>query len=263
MKDIAAPAWRPTDRSVAQVARLGPARVSVLLLAWLWVSACAAPTVPADTGVDEDAHALVSTEEPTDPAAPATPANLISAEDLASYQPYFPGVARGERVELVRRDLSQADIDSGNLHFVKLYDEPGDLLGFGRDIFTPVGCAAGVCTAIRFTVVFDWDSSAFDVFHVAGTDLDFKKYWQDEYLSFDEGDRARLGELVRAPPEILLAAPSEGDLVEDTYGSAPTRPEYQSHVVRGAAFTCYLVARFAVESEALIGSFVATEMGAR
>ena len=73
-----------------------------------------------------------------------------------------------------------------------------------------------------------------------------------ETAGLDEADLAELTLLVREPPELLVVTPSEADLVDGTHGSAPTRLEFQEHVGRGAAFTCYLVVQYAVDTDAIL-----------
>jgi hypothetical protein len=179
---------------------------------------------------------------------------LIPQEELDLYRPYFPAAEQGRRFELSPDALPSEDIENGNLHGVVLQDDQGEVLGYARTVFTPVGCEAGVCAAVRFTLVFDADFWPFDVFHVPGMAYDFKKYWQDEYLTFDTQDLSLLIDLVRSPPDLLLAAPTQADLVDGTNGSAPTRPEFQAYVVRGAVFTCYQVVQYAVDTGTLLAA---------
>ena len=58
------------------------------------------------------------------------------------------------------------------------------------------------------------------------------------------------------PPAVLLAVPDTDSLVDGTYGTAPTFPEYQPFVVRGAAFTCYIILDYMVRTRGALAEIL-------
>jgi hypothetical protein len=136
----------------------------------------------------------------------------------------------------------------------RLFDADGVLLGHARTVFTPIDCVAGVCEAIRFVLLFHPDGSFLDVFHPEGTPNKLKKYFQDEYLDFTAEDMDQLRAQLLDPPEVLLGAGNNDALVEGTNASAPTLPEYQPYVVRGAAFTVYTILRYMLDTQDVLAA---------
>ena len=67
------------------------------------------------------------------------------------------------------------------------------------------------------------------------------KYFESTYSHFSADDWQRLKEIMANPPAVLLAVTDYHDLVIGASATAPTKVEYQSAIVRGAAFTVYQI----------------------
>ena len=196
-----------------------------------------------------------------DAASPATDAAVdaggaqyepLSADEAAGLAASMPAATQKKTIAIPTDLLSSDDVDRENTSFFEIHDSAGALLGYGRDIFTPIECISGACQAIRFVLVFDSTVAFVDVFHPASDSHDWKKYWQGQYQSFDTADRARLRAILLEPPADLLGVASNDDLVTGTTATAPTRVEYQDDVVRGAAFTSFTVLQYMLDSQQII-----------
>jgi hypothetical protein len=154
--------------------------------------------------------------------------------------------------------LLAQDADLGNGDLLILRDGEGAALMAARRVYTPVFCTAGVCEAVVFMLVYEPDGTFVALFHPDEERLPLKKYWADEYLSFTPEDMALLSVQLAAPPDLLLTAEDADALVDGSHGTAPTWPEYQPYVVRGAAFTCFVVLDYSVRTQAALASLGST-----
>ncbi len=241
---------------------------TLLLTAALSLSGCsssekAQPSGAADSPAADSAE--VSTDTASQPGDTSQPSpdtaqgvceRPVSEEELALYRGYFPEVECGNRVSIPEAHLPSADIELGNVDVVVLLGVDGAVLGQGRYVYTPVYCGSGVCEAVIFVLVFQPDTTFLDIFHPVGAPLDLKKYWEDQYLVFSDEDMGFLRAQLADPPAVLLAVPDTDSLVDGTYGTAPTFPEYQPFVVRGAAFTCYIILDYMVRTRGALAEIL-------
>lgn len=204
-----------------------------------------------DSGEGDSAHGAGDTGE-------ALCARPISEEDLSVYREYFPDVACGSAVAIPEAHLLSEDEEYDNVDLLLFFGSDGALLGQARRIFTPVYCAADVCEAIVFRLVYEADTTFLDIRHGEGLLFLLKKYWEDRYETFSEEDLNLVKAQLADPPSILLAAPDTSSLVEGTHGTAPTLLVYQPYVVRGAAFTCYLILQYSVRTQSALAEMLAT-----
>jgi hypothetical protein len=204
-----------------------------------------------DSGEGDSAHGAGDTGE-------ALCARPISEEDLSVYRAYFPDVACGSAVAIPEAHLWSEDEEYGNVDLLLFFGSDGALLGQARRIFTPIYCTADVCEAVVFRLVYEADTTFLDLLQGDGLLFLLKKYWEDRYETFSEEDMALVKTQLAAPPSILLAAPDTSSLVEGTHGTAPTLLEYQPYVVRGAAFTCYIVLQYSVSTQSALAEVLAT-----
>ncbi|MBN2359780.1 MAG: hypothetical protein JXR83_10025 [Deltaproteobacteria bacterium] len=218
--------------------------VSVVISA-LFLAAC--PT-PPDTGSDAAQPAVDAGGPQYEP---------LSADESAGLAAALPTATQKTTRAIPESLLSSDDVALENDSFFEILDATGVLLGYGRDVFTPIECTSGACQAIRFVLVFDGAVEFVAVFHPASDSHDWKKYWQGEYLTFDDADRARLREILLHPPADLIAVTSIDDLVTSATSTAPTQIEYQDDVVRGAAFTTYIVLQYMLDSQQTIRQVIA------
>jgi hypothetical protein len=184
---------------------------------------------------------------------PEGPYPIVPSGQLAPYLSYFPELTGGYRFPIPLALLSLQDQDFQNVDILVLHNDDLEPLGFARPIFTDVGCTGGYCDAIRIVLVYDAESRCIDVFN-ASAEYHLKKFRPlgQRYIDFDEADMAQLRVDLLNPPQVVLDAPSAMDLVSGTHGSAPTRAVYTDHVVPGAAFTCWTVLTYSVETRAII-----------
>ncbi len=182
-----------------------------------------------------------------------------TTEGLERYTPYFPTAAGVVQVAIPEALSTEDDRLHGNTTLDQLVDSEGAVLGYGRRIFTPVACVSGVCDAIVFVLVHNPDFSVLDVFHPPEELFKLMKYWEDEYLEFDEADMALVRTVLQERPEILLSVTDVHDLAEGTHSTAPTLQVFQDVVVRGGVFTVWVMALFAEDTEALLLSVFGEE----
>lgn len=198
-----------------------------------------------------DATATTDDSADTDVAVGACSGDL-PARDLEIYGQKLTDAACGNAIALPEALIGEDDVELGNTRLADLYDGGGQLIAHARPVFTPIDCVAGVCEAIRFVLLFEPDGTFLDVFHPEGTPNKLKKYWQDDYLDFDETDMALLRAQCASPPSILVQAADNDALVQGTNASAPTLPEYQPYVVRGAAFTVYTIVQYTIDTQEVL-----------
>ncbi len=214
------------------------------------------------SGSDSAAPGPDSGDGDTGPGTGDAPDELcarpISEEDLSVYRGYFPDAECGSEVTIPDAYLLTEDEELGNVDVVLFYGADGSVLGQVRRVFTPVYCTADVCEAILFMLVLEADTTFLDILHGDGVRYKLKKYWEDLYLTFTDEDMTLLKEQLADPPPVLLEASSTDALVEGTHGTAPTLPEYQPFVVRGAAFTCYVILEYLVSTQTALAEILAS-----
>ncbi len=213
------------------------------------------PGVIGDAWLDDDGQPDDGDGPPDLPSVPPPdgPFPIVPSGQLASYLPYFPELTGGYYFPIPLALLSLQDQDFQNVELLVLHNEDLEPLGFARQIFTDVGCPGGYCDAIRIVLVYDAAYRCIDVFN-ASAEHHLKKFRTlgQRYIDFDEADIAQLRVGLLNPPQVVLDAPSSMDMVSGTHGSAPTRAIYTDHVVPGAAFTCWTVLTYSVETRAII-----------
>lgn len=212
------------------------------LLLWSLVACPPPPASKHDAGASDAAVTV-------DAALAYTPIDAALRADLAAS---LATAVSFKRQTIPERLLSADDLENENNFYDELYDAQEALVGYARDIFTPVYCTGGACQAIHFVLVFDPQLGFLDVFHPTGTSHDFMKYWQDSYDPFTEADLDKLRDVLRHPPQVLLDTEDYADLVIGASETAPTREQYQDVVVRGAAFTVYQVLNYMLETKAIL-----------
>jgi hypothetical protein len=177
---------------------------------------------------------------------------VLSERELGWLAADLPAATHKRVVDIPEALLTEEEVLAENTNFWELRDGAGNVVGYARDIFTHVDCVAHNCQAIRYLLVFDAAVAFLDVFHQPELANDFMKYWEGRHQPMDAGDRARLRTLCASPPPELLAVTDVSVLVVDSTATAATVLEYQPHVVRGAAFTTYMVVNAAVDTRVVI-----------
>ena len=213
----------------------------------------AAVSLPADAGPRPDAS-LRADAGAADAAAPDAGAGVapLSSQELAWLAADLPTATHKRVVAIPEALLTEEEVLAENTEFWELRDGEGAVVGYARDIFTHVDCVAHNCQAIRYLLVYDATVAFVNVFHPQGLSNDFMKYWQGTHQAMDAADRARLKELCVTPPQQILDVTDVAVLVVDSTATAATVVEYQPYVVRGSAFTTYMVVNAAVDTRVLI-----------
>ena len=194
-------------------------------------------------GSDDDCH------DGTVPYPAAT------SQQLATYGGHFPGYDSAYSFPLPPALLSQEDIDRSNDEVLVFHDDHLEPLGFVREVFTDVDCISGVCDAIRVTYLFAADFSCTDVFDTPGGSHPLKKFADPGgYIRFNTDDMDLLRSFVVSPPQAILDAPTTDSLVQGTHSTAATLPQYISAVIRGGAFTTWMVIQYSVSTRTLLES---------
>ncbi len=199
------------------------------LLGLLVLAACTPVEQSTDTGAQQQPDAGPQYE-------------ALNASDLADISAVIPSAMQRELVDIAQERLSDDDVENGNNQVWIIHDDSGTVVGYYRDIFSPVHCTSGVCQAIYYAMIYDVDGSFLRVLHPSWSQQNLVlKYWDGLEQPFNEADWTKLNALCLHPPAALLGVQSEDDLVADATETAPTVVEYQDLVVRGAAFTTYQI----------------------
>ncbi len=186
---------------------------------------------------------------------------LLSEQEFGWYLQHLPAAVFKRSVAIPGELLNDEDflMDRNNV-FDVLYDEDEAFVGFVRRIFSPVACVLDECWPVEFLLLYA-DVDAF--LHVRSTGAEFRDFMKytikGDHQPFTDEDRVRLNEFAAEPPEVLLAITLEDDLVEIGYDeetgdpvSAATLPAFQDHTITGAVFTVWLVAKYRVETDAIL-----------
>jgi hypothetical protein len=212
-------------------------RLSIIAFA-LALSACSGSSnPPRDAG--------------TDAGAPS-PITALSETERGWFAPSLPAAAKKRVVTIPNDLLTEDDRSYENLTLLSLHNDGEQVVGYAREVFTPVGCTAGACQAIRFVLVFTPSFGFLDIFHPPGTSHDLMKFIDNTYSHFSDEDWRRLKEILANPPAVLLAVTDYHDLVIGASATAPTKVDYQSAIVRGAAFTVYQILKNLVATKTVL-----------
>jgi hypothetical protein len=185
-------------------------------------------------------------------AGTIAPITALSETERGWFASSLPSATKKREVAIPGDLLTDDDRTQENLTVLSLHNDAEQVVGYAREVFTPVGCTAGACQAIRFVLVFTTSFAFLDIFHPPGTSHDLMKYFEGTYSHFSADDWQRLKEILANPPAVLLAVTDYHDLVIGASATAPTRVEYQSAVVRGAAFTVYQVLKYLLATRTIL-----------
>lgn len=185
--------------------------------------------------------------------APGSGFFALEELDQQDIQASIPTASYYAPVDIPQEALGPDDIDNANTQVWALYDDCGVLVGFYRDIFTPIHCISGACQAVYFAMLFDAQGQFVDVFHPSDSLHNILlKYWDGEERPFDAEDWELLRQLCAHPPAVLIGVEDVSVMVADATETAPTVLAYQDVVVRGAAFTTYQIVMAVVDTQQIL-----------
>lgn len=185
--------------------------------------------------------------------APGSGFFALEALDRQDIQASLPTASYYAPADISPDRLGPDDIENANTQVWALYDDCGVLVGFYRDIFTPIHCVSGACQAVYFAMVFAADGSFADVLHPSDSLHNIPlKYMDGEEHPFNDDDWDLLRQLCAHPPAVLLGVEDTAVMVADATETAPTVVAYQDVVVRGAAFTSYQIVMAVVDTKQIL-----------